>query len=95
LTNDALAADRAADVPGSLGAVASAIGNAGANISAIEVVEQRLDGKAVDDVFVELGSGVMPDMIVSAVQRLDDVRVLWVSRFAAAGTLQLDSRRSS
>jgi len=78
------------DVPGSLGAVASAIGLTGANIVAIEIVEQRSDGTAVDDVFVELGNGVMPDMIVSAVQRLDGVRVLWVSRYAAAGNLHLD-----
>jgi hypothetical protein len=78
------------DVPGSLGAVASAIGVAGANITAIEIVEQRLDGTAVDDVFVELEPGIMPDMLVSAVQRLDGVRVLWVSRYAAAGNLHLD-----
>jgi hypothetical protein len=78
------------DVPGSLGAVASAIGMAGANITAIEIVEQRPDGTAVDDVFVELTSGVMPDMLVSAVQRLDGVRVVWVSRYAAAGNLHLD-----
>ena len=78
------------DVPGSLGAVASAIGVAGANITAIEIVEQRLDGTAVDDVFVELEPGMMPDMLVSAVQRLDGVRVLWVSRYAAAGNLHLD-----
>ena len=78
------------DVPGSLGTVASAIGGTGANITAIEIVEQRLDGTAVDDVFVELDPSVMPDMLVSAVQRLDDVRVLWVSRYAAAGNLHLD-----
>ena len=45
---------------------------------------------AVDDVFVELEPGIMPDMLVSAVQRLDGVRVLWVSRYAAAGNLHLD-----
>jgi len=78
------------DVPGSLGAVASAVGVGGANITAIEIVEQRLDGTAVDDVFVELEPGVMPDMLVSAVQRLEGVRVLWVSRYAAAGNLHLD-----
>ncbi len=78
------------DVPGSLGAVASAIGVGGGNISAIEIVEQRLDGTAVDDVFVEFEPGVMPDMIVSAVHRLDGVRVLWISRYAAAGHLHLD-----
>ncbi len=78
------------DVPGSLGAVASAIGLTGANIVAIEIVEQRSDGTAVDDVFVEFDNGVMPDMVVSAVQRLDGIRVLWVSRYAAAGNLHLD-----
>lgn len=77
------------DVPGSLGAVAAAIGVAGGNILAIEVVEQQV-GQAVDDVFVEFLPGVMPDMVVSAVHRLDGVKVLWVSRYPAAGTLQLD-----
>jgi hypothetical protein len=78
------------DVPGSLGAVASAVGEVGANITAIEIVEQRLDGTAVDDVFVDLEPGLMPDVIVSAVQRLDGVRVLWISRYAASGGLHLD-----
>ncbi len=78
------------DVPGSLGAVASAIGTTGANINAIEIVEQRSDGTAVDDVFVEVGGAVLPDMVVSAVQRLDGVRVLWISRYAASGNLNLD-----
>jgi hypothetical protein len=78
------------DVPGSLGAVATAIGVAGANIEAIEIVEHRADGTAIDDVFVELTPGVMPDMVVSAVQRLDEVHVLWVSRYAVGGNLSLD-----
>lgn len=79
------------DVPGSLGAVASALGHAGANILAIEVVEPGADGApAIDDVFVELPGAVMPDVVVSAVQRLGGVRVQWVSRYAAAGSLQLD-----
>lgn len=77
------------DVPGSLGGVAAAIGVAGGNILAIEVVEQHA-GHAVDDVFVEFLPGVMPDMVVSAVHRLDSVEVVWVSRYPAAGTLQLD-----
>jgi hypothetical protein len=78
------------DVPGSLGNVATAIGLAGGNIEAIEIVEHRPDGSAVDDVFVELTGGVMPDMVVSAVQRLEGVHVLWVSRYAAGGNLHLD-----
>ena len=35
------------DVPGSLGRVASAIGEAGGDIEAIEIVEHRRDGSAV------------------------------------------------
>jgi hypothetical protein len=78
------------DVPGSLGAVATAIGDVGGNIEAIEIVEHRQDGTAVDDVFVELTPELMPDVVVSAVQRLDGVRVMWVSRYAAGGNLHLD-----
>src|SRR5262245_2468716 len=78
------------DVPGSLGEVAAAIGLAGGNIEAIEIVEHRPDGTAVDDVFVELTGTVLPDMVVSAVQKLDGVHVLWVSRYAAGGNLHLD-----
>lgn len=78
------------DVPGSLGAVASAIGTTGANIEALEIVEHRQDGTAVDDVLLELGAGVLPDMVVSAVHRLDGVKVLWISRYAVGGHLHLD-----
>jgi ACT domain len=78
------------DVPGSLGSVATALGMAGANIEAIEIVEHSADGTAIDDVFLDFSPGVMPDMVVSAVQKLDGVRVLWVSRYAAGGNLHLD-----
>ena len=78
------------DVPGSLGRLASAIGQAGGDIAAIEVVEKLADGAAVDDVLLELGPGVMPDSIVSACSAIDGVEVLWISRYAAAGNLFLD-----
>ena len=78
------------DVPGSLGAVASALGSVGADIEAIEIVEHRADGVAVDDVLCELPSSVQPDALVSACQRLEGVKVLWVSRYTAAASLQLD-----
>ena len=46
------------DVPGSLGRVASAIGEAGGDIEAIEIVEKRHDGQtAVDDVLLEIAPG--------------------------------------
>jgi hypothetical protein len=78
------------DVPGSLGRVATAIGEAGGDIEAIEIVEHRPDGTAVDDVLLETAPGVMPDSIVSACGQLDGVRVLWISRYAAGGNLFLD-----
>jgi hypothetical protein len=78
------------DGPGSLGAVATAIGGVGANIEAIEIIEHHPDGTAIDDVFVDLMPGVLPDLVVSAVQRLEGVEVIWVSRYAAGGNLNLD-----
>lgn len=78
------------DVPGSLGRVATAIGMAGGDIEAIEIVEKRHDGVAVDDVLLETAPGAMPDSIVSACNTLDGVRVVWISRYAAGGNLFLD-----
>ena len=79
------------DVPGSLGRMASAIGEAGGDIEAIEIVEKRHDlGTAVDDVLLEIAPGVMPDSIVSACSALEGVRVVWISRYAAGGNLFLD-----
>jgi hypothetical protein len=78
------------DVPGSLGRVASAIGGAGGDIEAIEIVEKGYDGTAVDDVLLETVNGAMPDSIVSACNALDGVKVLWISRYLAGGNLFLD-----
>jgi len=78
------------DVPGSLGRLATAIGEAGGDIEAIEIVAHRSDGKAVDDVLLETTPGTMPDSIVSACTQLDGVRVLWINRYAAGGNLFLD-----
>ncbi|MGN6161851.1 MAG: ACT domain-containing protein [Marmoricola sp.] len=77
------------DVPGSLGRLATAIGSAGGNIDAIEIVS-REGGFAVDDVFLAADSTAMPDSIVSACQQLDGVEVLWISRYAAGTNLFLD-----
>ncbi len=79
------------DVPGSLGRLASAIGEAGGDIVAIEIVEKIHDEQtAVDDVLLEIAPGTMPDSIVSACTELDGVRVIWISRYAAGGNLFLD-----
>ena len=83
------------DVPGSLGAVASALGTTGADIHAIEIVEHRPAraggvATAVDDVLLELPAHVLPDTLVSACQTLDGVRVVWISRYNAGASLRLD-----
>jgi len=79
------------DVPGSLGRLAGAIGEAGGDIGAIEIVEKRYDdGVAVDDVLLETAPGAMPDSIVSVCNALEGVRVVWISRYAAGGNLVLD-----
>src|SRR3954447_9016970 len=78
------------DVPGSLGRVASAIGEAGGGIEAIGIGEHRPDGTAVDDVLLEMAPGMMPDSVVSACNILDGVHVVWCSRYAAGGQLFLD-----
>ncbi len=77
------------DVPGSLGRRATAVGSAGGNIDAIEIVS-RSDGLAVDDVFLAADGVVMPDSIVSACHQLEHVEVLWISRYAAGTNLFLD-----
>jgi hypothetical protein len=78
------------DVPGSLGAMASALGAAGADIEAIEIVEHRRDGTAVDDVLLELPPTVMPETLITACHMLDGVRVQWISRYNAGASLSMD-----
>ncbi len=78
------------DVPGSLGALATALGAAGADIEAIQIVEHRSDGVAVDDVLLELPPSVMPDALITACQSLEGVHVHWISRYTAGANLSMD-----
>ena len=78
------------DVPGSLGRLATAIGEAGGDIEAIEIVEKHHAGTAVDDVLLEMVPGAMPDSVVSACSALNGVEVIWISRYAAGGNIFLD-----
>ena len=66
------------DRPGSLGAVATAMGTVQADIIAVEIVEKR-DGLAVDDFVVDLPDGTPPDALVTACTSLDGVNLLWLS----------------
>ncbi len=76
------------DRPGSLGAVATALGIAGADILTVDVVE-RGHGAAVDDLVVELPSGRPPDVLITAAESVAGVQVESVRPFAGA----LDTHR--
>lgn len=71
------------DRPGSLGAVASAIGLAGGDIVSVDIVE-RFGAEAVDDIVVDVGHGKLPDGVISAAQRLPGVRVESIRPFDGA-----------
>ena len=62
------------DRPGSLGSLAVALGSVGADILSLDVVE-RASGYAIDDLVVELPPGAMPDMLITAAEKLIGVRV--------------------
>lgn len=66
------------DRPGSLGAVASAMGTVAADIHAVEIVEKS-DGYAIDDFMLSLPPTTPPDSVVTACKAIDDVDVLWIS----------------
>ncbi|MFL6125551.1 amino acid-binding protein [Actinophytocola sp.] len=76
------------DVPGALGAVATALGGIGADILSVDVVE-RSDGTAVDDLVVELPKGRLPDVLITAAESVQDVEVDAVRPYAGV----LDTHR--
>jgi catechol 2,3-dioxygenase-like lactoylglutathione lyase family enzyme len=78
------------DRPGMLGAVASALGRATADIIGVDVVERGDDGTVVDDFVVDLAAGRMPDGLVSACQSIPGVEVEYVGRYPAGADLHRD-----
>ena len=77
------------DRPGSLGRVATALGGVGADINAVEIVDKG-DGEVVDDFIVDLPHDQLPEMLVTACNALDGVKVQWISRYPEGGGLQSD-----
>jgi hypothetical protein len=77
------------DRPGMLGAVATALGEAGADIVSLDVVERGPDG-AVDDLVVELPSGALVDRHITAAQSVPDVIVESLRPYTGAADLHGD-----
>lgn len=69
------------DRPGTLGAVATALGGIGADILSVDVVE-RGGGIAIDDLVVELPSGRLPDTLITAAESVEGVEVDAVRPYA-------------
>ncbi|RJQ90067.1 amino acid-binding protein [Amycolatopsis panacis] len=69
------------DSPGTLGAVATALGTVGADILSVDVVE-RTGGLAIDDLVVELPSGRLPDALITAAESVEGVEVDAVRPYA-------------
>lgn len=76
------------DSPGTLGAVATALGAVNADILSLDVVE-RGGGIAVDDMVVELPSGSLPDALITAAEGVEGVVVDAVRPYAGV----LDTHR--
>lgn len=77
------------DVPGKLGAVATALGTEGADIAAIQIVGRDGD-TVIDDFLVDLPAGRLADQVVSACQAIEGVRVEWIAFYPEGGTLTTD-----
>ena len=77
------------DRPGMLGAVATALGQAGADIVSLDVVERGPDG-AVDDLLVQLPSGGLADVLITSAQSVPGVVVESLRPYLGADDLHRD-----
>jgi len=77
------------DRPGMLGAIATAIGDAGADIVSLDVVERGPDG-AVDDLLVQLPPGGLADSLITAARSVPGVVVESLRPYLGADDLHRD-----
>jgi hypothetical protein len=77
------------DRPGMLGAVATALGEAGADIVSLDVVERGPEG-AVDDLLVQLPQGGLADVLITAAQAIPGVVVESLRPYLGADDLHRD-----
>jgi hypothetical protein len=76
------------DRPGALGAVATALGQLGADIMSVDIIE-RSPGFAVDDLVVELPADKLADTLITAASTVDGVSVESIRPYAG----QIDPHR--
>ncbi|HEY7048673.1 MAG TPA: ACT domain-containing protein [Jatrophihabitantaceae bacterium] len=69
------------DRPGALGAVATALGDVGADITSVDVVQRR-SGDAVDDLVIELPPDRLADSLVTAAGSVPGVEVESIRPYA-------------
>ena len=77
------------DRPGMLGAVATALGRAGADIVSLDVVERGPDG-AVDDLLVQLPNGGLADVLITSARSVEGVIVESLRPYLGADDLHRD-----
>lgn len=77
------------DRPGMLGAIATALGDAGADIVSLDVIERGPDG-AVDDLLVQLPPGGLADCLITAARSVPGVVVESLRPYLGADDLHRD-----
>ena len=75
--------------PGSLGAVATALGSIGAQINLVEIVEKRHDVE-IDEFILELPMSQSVGSIVETCDALTGVQVDWIRNYPRGGNIELD-----
>ena len=75
--------------PGTLGAVASALGALGADINMVEIVEKRGEIE-VEEFILDLPPTQTVEELVAACDRLESVQVEWVRNYPRGGGIEYD-----
>ena len=82
-------ASTSAEPAGGLGAVASALGRIGADISLVEIVEKR-GHVEIDEFILDLPPSQTVETLVAACDSLAGVQVQWVRNYPRGGGIELD-----
>lgn len=72
------------DEPGSLGYVAAALGEVEGDIRSVDVVDFGHDGVVIDDIVVDLPTGLLPDTLITAAQSISGVEVDSIRPFSGS-----------